>query len=208
MSSSILIYEDKENNIYMEVQLEEDTVWLNQNQLANLFKKTKQNISLHARNIFKEGELDEHAVVKESLTTAADGKEYLTKYYNLDVIISVGYRVKSKQGTRFRIWANKTLKDYLVQGYALDQKRLNNQKYSLQELQKTISLFKQAQSKVLSKTPNYLQEKFRAWLEAVSRVGLLETRKRPGWHDEQLVGSRKGQGAIRLNKQWCAIYIL
>ena len=152
MSSSILIYQDKKNNIHTEVELEDDTVWLSQGQMADLFKKTKQSISLHIRNIFNEAELDERSVIKESLTTALDNKEYMVKYYNLDVIISVGYRVKSKEGTRFRIWANKILKAYLVQGYALDQERLNKQKHQLQELQKTINLFQNAQSKLLNQS--------------------------------------------------------
>ena len=86
MPSSILIYQDNDNNIHTEVQLENDTVWLSQSQLADLFKKSKQNISLHIRNIFKEGELIEDSVVKDSLTTASDGKEYSIKHYNLDVI--------------------------------------------------------------------------------------------------------------------------
>ena len=152
MPSSILIYQDKDNNIHTEVKLENETVWLSQGQLADLFKKTKKNISLHIRNIFNEGELEESLVVKESLTTAADGKEYVTKHYNLDVIISVGYRVKSKQGTRFRIWANKILKEYLIQGYSLDQARLKTQSQQLQELQKTLVLFQDAQSKLLNQS--------------------------------------------------------
>ena len=150
MTSSILIYQDNDNRIRTEVHLENESVWLNQAQLVDLFKKSKQNISLHIRNIFSEGELDERSVVKESLTTASDGKEYKTKYYNLDVIISVGYRVKSKQGTQFRIWANKVLKEYLVQGYALDQERLKKQKKQIKELEKTISLFQKAQVDALS----------------------------------------------------------
>ncbi len=152
MPSSILIYQDEESNIHTEVKLENETVWLNQGQLADLFKKTKQNISLHIRNIFNEGELEEPLVVKESLTTAADGKEYVTKHYNLDVIISVGYRVKSKQGTRFRIWANKVLKEYLIQGYSLDQSRLKTQNQQLQQLQKTLALFQDAQAKALNQS--------------------------------------------------------
>lgn len=152
MPSSILIYQDNDNNIHTEVQLENETVWLSQGQLADLFKKTKQNISLHIRNIFNEGELDEHSVVKDSLTTAADGKEYVTKYYNLDVIISVGYRVKSTQGTRFRVWANKVLKEYLIQGYSLDQARLKAQNQQLQALQKTLALFQDAQSNALNQS--------------------------------------------------------
>ena len=89
--------------------------------MADLFLTTKQNISLHVNNIFKEDELEKDSVVKESLTTATDGKNYKTKFYNLDVIISVGYRVKSKQGTRFRQWANKVLKEYIIQGYVINQ---------------------------------------------------------------------------------------
>lgn len=90
--------------------------------MVQLFQSTKQNISLHIANVFKEGELEENSVVKEYLTTATDGKKYKTKLYNLDVIISVGYRVKSKAGTRFRIWANKILKDYLLKGYAINHR--------------------------------------------------------------------------------------
>src|SRR3990167_5638127 len=152
MNSSILIYQDIDNSIHTEVQLENETVWLTQTQLVDLFKKSKQNISLHIRNIFNEGELNENAVVKESLTTAADGKNYKIKYYNLDVIISVGYRVKSKQGTQFRIWANKILKEYLVQGYVLDQERLKKQKQQIKELEKTLVLFQQAQSEALNQS--------------------------------------------------------
>jgi hypothetical protein len=94
-----------------------------------LFETTKQNVSLHINNIFKEEELDKNSVVKESLTTAADGKKYRTSYYNLDVIISVGYRVKSRRGTQFRIWATKVLKDYLLRGYAVNQRltKIENQ---------------------------------------------------------------------------------
>lgn len=92
--------------------------------MTELFQSTKQNISLHINNIFKEGELDKISVVKDSLTTAADGKRYKTKLYSLDVIISVGYRVKSIRGTQFRIWANKILKDYLLRGYSVNQRLL------------------------------------------------------------------------------------
>ncbi|HAT2152828.1 TPA: virulence protein RhuM/Fic/DOC family protein [Legionella pneumophila] len=146
MTSSILIYKDENNSIRTEVQLENETVWLTQAQMVDLFKNTKQNISLHINNIFKEGELDRNSVVKESLTTAADGKSYKTKYYNLDVIISVGYRVKSKQGTQFRVWANKVLKEYLIQGYALDRARLQKQTQQLKQLEKTLELFQRVQS--------------------------------------------------------------
>ncbi len=100
-------------------------MWLTQAQMVDLFQTSKQNISLHTNNIFKEGELDANSVVKISLTTASDGKKYKIKYYNLDVIISVGYRVKSVRGTQFRQWANKILKDYLLRGYSVNQRLLH-----------------------------------------------------------------------------------
>ena len=119
----IVIYKANDKTDFkLEVRIEEETVWLTQAQMLSLFDSTKQNISLHINNIFKEGELDQNAVVKEYLTTASDGKKYKIKYYNLDVIISVGYRVKSQRGTQFRIWANKVLKDYLLRGYAINQR--------------------------------------------------------------------------------------
>ena len=109
----IVLYQPSER-VRLEVRIQGETVWLTQQQMAELFLTTKQNVSLHINNIFREGELEMFSVVKESLTTAADGKKYKTKFYNLDVIISVGYRVKSPIGTRFRQWANAVLKDYLL----------------------------------------------------------------------------------------------
>ena len=116
----IVMYQPDET-IRLEVRVESETVWLTQQQMAELFLTTKQNVSLHVNNIFKEDELTENSVVKESLTTAKDGKKYKTKMYNLDVIISVGYRVKSKRGTQFRQWANRVLKDYIIRGYVVNQ---------------------------------------------------------------------------------------
>lgn len=106
----------------IKVRVEDDSVWLTQAQMVELFDSTKQNISLHINNIFREKELDKSSVVKYSLTTATDGKKYKVAHYNLDVIISVGYRVKSVRGTQFRIWANKVLKEYLLKGYAIHQR--------------------------------------------------------------------------------------
>ena len=100
----IVLYQ-ADDNVRLEVRLQDDTVWLTQQQMAELFNTTRNNITLHIGNIFKEGELEVNSVRKESLLTAADGKKYRTKFYNLDVIISVGYRVKSQVGTRFRQWA-------------------------------------------------------------------------------------------------------
>jgi len=128
MKNEIVVYQDAENAININVKIEDETVWLTQSQMVDLFQSTKQNISLHINNIFKEKELQEDSVVKFSLTTASDGKKYQVKYYSLDVIISVGYRVKSHRGTQFRIWANRILKEYLLRGYAVNQRmeRLEN----------------------------------------------------------------------------------
>ena len=103
--SEILIYQSPDGKTRVDVTLADETVWLSQAQMAELFQTTKQNISLHVKNVFGENELQENSVVKEYLTTAQDGKRYPTKFYNLDVIISVGYRVRSHRGTQFRIWA-------------------------------------------------------------------------------------------------------
>ncbi|MDZ4757982.1 MAG: RhuM family protein [Bacteroidota bacterium] len=133
----ILIYESEDHQTQIEVQFDQETVWLSQSQMATLFKQSKQNISLHINNCFKEKELSSNSVVKDSLTTASDGKKYKTKYYNLDVIISVGYRVKSRQGTQFRIWATQRLKEYLVQGYSINQKRLEQLKTVVKIIQQS-----------------------------------------------------------------------
>lgn len=127
MKNEIILYAPNELAQRIEVRFEEETVWLTQQQMALLFNQTKQNISLHINNCFKETELERTATVKESLLVQNEGKRIVNRkleFYNLDVIISVGYRVKSKQGTQFRIWANQVLKDYLLRGYASNN-RLN-----------------------------------------------------------------------------------
>jgi death-on-curing family protein len=137
--NKIEIYTNKNNETSIEVQFEKETVWLSQQQMGDLFGKARNTINEHIKNIFQEEELEEEVVCRESRHTtqhgAIKGKEQKAnvKYYNLDVIISVGYRVKSKQGTQFRQWATSRLKDYLIQGYAVNQKRLD-------QLQKTIEL--------------------------------------------------------------------
>ena len=123
-TGEILIYQNQDGNIKIDVQLQEETAWLSQAQICDLFQKSKATISEHIRNVFTEGELLENAVVRNFRTTASDGKSYDTKYYNLDVIISVGYRVKSQQGTQFRIWATQRLREYIVKGFALNEKLL------------------------------------------------------------------------------------
>ena len=135
--NEIILYQPDET-VKLEVRMSEETVWLTQQQMSILFETSKQNISLHINNIFKERELDKNSVVKDYLTTAADGKNYRTRIYNLDVIISVGFRVKSSRGTQFRIWANSILKDYLLRGYALNN-RLENIENQLENQQKQIA---------------------------------------------------------------------
>lgn len=125
-NNDIIFYTTDDGQVKIEVRLEDENVWLTQNAMAELFDTTKQNISLHIKNIFEEKELDENSVVKENLTTASDGKKYKTKFYNLDLIISVGYRVKSIRGTQFRIWANELIKEYLIKGYNLNVDRFKN----------------------------------------------------------------------------------
>lgn len=118
------VFITQDGQLQLAVTLEQDTVWLNQAQMCELFDKNKRTISEHIRNIFKEGELVEDSVVRKFRTTASDGKSYDTNHYNLDVIISVGYRVKSQRGVLFRQWATKTLKQHLIDGYTLNQQRL------------------------------------------------------------------------------------
>lgn len=125
MHNEIVIYQSEILSSHIEVRIEDETVWLTQLQMADLFQTTRNNITLHIGNIFKEQELEVNSVSKDFLLTASDGKKYKTKLYNLDVIISVGYRVKSKTGTQFRIWATNTLKSYLLRGYAI-QNRIEN----------------------------------------------------------------------------------
>jgi hypothetical protein len=124
-ANQVILYQDNSLSRSIEVLIEDETVWLTQLQLTVLFNATKQNISLHINNIFKEGELEENSTVKEYLTAQNEGGRNVkrkVKLYNLDIIISVGYRVKSKTGTQFRIWANSILKDYLLKGYALNHR--------------------------------------------------------------------------------------
>ena len=136
--NEISIYKSADNKIELQVNLDKETVWLNRQQLATLFNRDIKTIGKHINNAFEEGELDGNAVVANFATTTQHGaikgktQTQNPEYYNLDVIISVGYRVKSKQGTQFRIWATNRLKEYLIQGYSVNQKRLD-------ELQQTVS---------------------------------------------------------------------
>ena len=120
----VVIYRTDDNTLQLDVQVADETVWLTQQQMSMLFNTSRNNITLHIGNIFREHELEQDSVCKESLLTAQDGKTYRTKFYNLDVIISVGYRVKSQAGTRFRQWATRILRDYTLKGYAVNQRIL------------------------------------------------------------------------------------
>ena len=133
----IIIYRAEDNTVQLDVRMENETVWLSQQQMVQLFNSTKQNISLHIGNIFREGELRKEATVKEYLTVQTEGNRQICRkvlYYNLDVIISVGYRVKSQRGVQFRQWANRILKDYLVKGYAINEKLRREQLSDLRQL--------------------------------------------------------------------------
>ena len=121
-TAEFLIFTSASDENSIEVKVFEESVWLTQNMIAELFDTTKQNISLHVKNIFQNDELDKESVVKDFLTTANDGKNYNTKYYNLDAIISVGYRVNSKKATQFRQWATSVLKEFAIKGFVLDKK--------------------------------------------------------------------------------------
>lgn len=122
--SEFLLYQTEDGRTRVEVRFEGETVWLSLAQMAELFQRDKSVISRHIKNVFEEGELVRESVVAESATTASDGKTYRVEYFNLDVIISVGYRVKSQRGTQFRIWATQTLREFLIKGFVLDDERL------------------------------------------------------------------------------------
>ena len=135
--NKIVIYQTEDGQTQIDVRLENETVWLTQAQMVDLFQTTKQNVSLHVGNVYREGELEKEGTVKEYLTVQKEGIRKVTRkvnYYNLDVIISVGYRVKSKRGTDFRIWARKVLKEYLVKGYAVNERIRKEQIGELRQL--------------------------------------------------------------------------
>ena len=137
----IILYQS-ENSTQLEVRIENETVWLSLNQICDLFERDKSVISRHIRNIFEEGELEKVSVVAKNATTALDGKVYQVDFYNLDVIISVGYRVKSKRGTQFRIWANRILKEFLLNGHVINQRFDRIEKKILEHDQKFDLLIK------------------------------------------------------------------
>ena len=145
----IIIYKTSKNEVDLDVRLEEETVWLTLDQMAFLFGRDKSVISRHIKNIFQEKELNKKAVVANFATTASDGKVYQVDYYSLDIIISVGYRVKSNNGVKFRIWATKTLKNHLIKGYTINEKRLLEARDKFNELQTAISFLREKSKKEL-----------------------------------------------------------
>ncbi len=123
---NIIIYNTIDGKAKVSLYAKDGKIWMNQSQLAELFDTSVPNISMHISNILKEGELDTNSVIKDYLTTAADGKEYNVTFYSLDMILAIGFRVRSKRGTQFRIWANRNLKEYMVKGFVMDDERLKN----------------------------------------------------------------------------------
>lgn len=126
MKNNMIIYVSKDGNVKVDVNIENEDIWMSQDVMANLYGTSKQNISYHINNIFKEEELDKNSVVKDFLTTAKDGKNYNVSHYNIDAIIAVGYRINSKKATEFRIWATRVLKEYMIKGFTLNDERLKN----------------------------------------------------------------------------------
>ena len=160
-TSTIEIYESSDGQAEIQVHLENESVWLNRQQLSSLFDRDIKTLGKHINNVFKERELDKEAVVAKFATTAADGKTYQVEHYNLDVIISVGYRVKSQRGTQFRIWATQRLREYLVQGYTLNQQRFDK---NSAELQQALNLIKKT-----AQRPDLNTDEGRGLIEIISR---------------------------------------
>jgi hypothetical protein len=157
--TDITIYQAE--NGMVEVRLEQDTVWLRQEQMSQLFGRERSVITKHLRNVFAEGELEADSVCAKFAHTAADGKTYQVEHYNLDVIISVGYRVKSQQGTRFRQWATRILREHLTQGYTLNRQRLE---VNARELEAALQLVKKA-----AQSPELLTDTGRGLVDIVTR---------------------------------------
>ncbi len=143
-NNEIKIFQTQDGSTEFSVLLNSETVWLNLNQMSELFERDKSVISRHIKNIFLEQELDKKSVVAFFATTGTDGKNYNVEYFNLDIIISIGYRVKSKRGTQFRIWANKVLKEYLIKGYALNNRILKQKNELYKDLQKSLIIISNA----------------------------------------------------------------
>ncbi|TNC79436.1 MAG: hypothetical protein C9356_19235 [Oleiphilus sp.] len=179
--SDIAIFESDHGEI--QVQLEQESVWLGLDQMSQLFGRDKSTISRHINNLFKEGELNRASVVAKNATTAADGKIYQVEYFNLDVIISIGYRVKSQKGVQFRQWATKLLNQHLTQGYTLNQQRFEQ---NAQELEAALKLFRKAAA-----SPDLISDTGRGLVEIVSRY--TQTFLWLQRYDEGLLNEPQGQ---------------
>jgi prophage maintenance system killer protein len=162
----VVIYKSPEGKAELEVNLKEDTVWLTPKQMTKLFNKARPTILEHIKNVYEEAELDRDSTCRKFRQVQIEGNRKIIRnidHYNLDVIISVGYRVKSKRGTQFRVWANKVLKEYLVKGYALNEKRLKEQSKKVKELEKSVAVFKR-----VADSHQLKQDEFKGILEVIS----------------------------------------
>lgn len=177
MDNNIVIFESEDKSVCITVQMSDDTVWLNRNQIAELFGRDVKTIGKHINNTLKEELSGDNSVVAKFATTAADGKKYQTEYYNLDVIISVGYRVKSKRGIEFRKWANRALKDYIIKGYAVNNNRIN-------QIGEVIRIMKRTQEQLDSKQVLSVIERYTTALD------LLDS------YDHQNMTRPKGSEAV------------
>ena len=194
----IEIYQTEDGQMQVNVRFEQETVWLNRHHLSQLFGRDVKTIGKHINNVFQEGELQKDAVVANFATTASDGKRYQVDHYNLDVIISVGYRVKSRQGTHFRIWATARLNEILVQGYSLNQQRFEQNAQALQHALKLIEK--------TAKSPELTLEAGRGLTEIVSRY--TQTFLWLQRYDEGLLDEPKGETGGQLVSSDTAMKLL
>lgn len=194
--SKIVIYTSDDGKVSLETKLDNDTLWLTQKQMAELFDKNVRTINEHINNLFKEGELEKTSVIRKFRITASDGKQYDTNFYNLDVVISVGYRVKSLRGTQFRIWATKVLKDYLVQGYALNEKRLAEKQEQIDSLKKSFDLLTRsitAQARTLNEAQN-LAKVLQSFADGLDMLDDFDRKTLP-------VKGKTERSAVKIEKQ-------
>ena len=199
----IQIFTSEDGHAHLEVTLEQETVWLSLDQMTNLYGRDKSVISRHIRNVFIEGELEREPVVAKNATTAADGKIYQVEYYNLDVIISVGYRVKSQRGVQFRKWATQVLKDHLVQGYTLNQRRLTERGIEFEQAVSLLSRTLTNQGLVSTEgeaVARVISDYARSWslLQGYDEQQLAELNiKQPGMHSLELEEALKAIGELK-----------
>ena len=188
----IIIYQTPDKKVKIDVSLENETIWLTQEQIARLFGAERSVVTKHIRNILKGGELDENLVCAIFAHTASDGKIYKTKFYNLDLIISVGYRINSRHATQFRIWATNTLKNYLVKGYAINGKRLLEAESKFKELQNAVDFLKQkSKHELLSGQEGEILSLLADYSKTLTLLEQYDT--------EKVILSKQGKGEFVLN---------